>query len=261
MTLFTPCAGLPYPERSDPPDVQLDMENLALAVDSAVCGAIDSYVPVGSVIAWWDAGNSPLPDGKLRCDGSLFVQADYPLLAAHLGNTTLPDLRGRFLRGADATFINGQTGGSATSSAPAHTHSLAAHTHGINHTHTAGTAASAGNHAHSIAHNHGTITSGSHVPRINQGIGFTGNGGLLSDLDISSNFSTANSEPHTHSVSIPNYSGNSGTTGAHTHSVSVPAYSGNSGAPSVTNTGETGSGSANSNLPPFTGIEFLMQAT
>jgi hypothetical protein len=53
-------------------------------------------VPVGSVMAWMSA---VAPRGWFICDGSTFAAGSYPELATVLGNTTLPDLRGKFLRG------------------------------------------------------------------------------------------------------------------------------------------------------------------
>jgi len=60
----------------------------------------DNGVPAGTIIAF--AGND-IPDGWLYCDGATYDPAQYPELAAALGNAWgtnyLPDLRGAFLRG------------------------------------------------------------------------------------------------------------------------------------------------------------------
>ena len=70
-------------------------------------GDILQGVPIGTVLA--NAG-SVLPKGFLNCYGGTAKIADYPQLAAHLGNTYgvatatdfyLPDLRGYFIRGLD----------------------------------------------------------------------------------------------------------------------------------------------------------------
>lgn len=65
---------------------------------------------------------------------------------------------------------------------------------------------------------------------------------------------------HTHTTNIPNYSGNSGSSTSHTHAIDVPNFTGNSGAPSNNKTGSTGAGNDFSNLPPFIGVVFLIQA-
>ena len=58
----------------------------------------NQLTPVGVIQAF--AGTSA-PGGYFICDGSAFDGAVYPQLAAVLGSTTLPDLRGVFLRGLD----------------------------------------------------------------------------------------------------------------------------------------------------------------
>ena len=66
---------------------------------------------VGMVLPW-PAGDAPSDPGWLECDGSAFDADAYPLLAAALGATTLPDYRGRFLRGAgsqQALLSDGKT--------------------------------------------------------------------------------------------------------------------------------------------------------
>ncbi|MBL4784191.1 MAG: tail fiber protein [Cohaesibacteraceae bacterium] len=55
-------------------------------------------IPVGTILAF--AGSTP-PTGFLRCDGNVFDAGTYPELNTVLGGTTLPDLRGEFLRGLD----------------------------------------------------------------------------------------------------------------------------------------------------------------
>lgn len=53
-------------------------------------------VPVGTIVSWCRTNSPP---GWFLCDGSTFPAGEYPELAAVLGSTQLPDLRGRFLRG------------------------------------------------------------------------------------------------------------------------------------------------------------------
>lgn len=69
---------------------------------AAVTATIVAF-PVGTVISYLFAATN-LPTGWLLCDGSTFDQTQYPELYRMLGNkNTLPDLRGYFLRGLDAT--------------------------------------------------------------------------------------------------------------------------------------------------------------
>ncbi len=71
-------------------------------------------VPLGAVIDWWRPDPTfPVPDGFLIADGSRVADPKSPL-----DGMLLPDLRGKFVRGAqDATGI-GSSGGAST-----HTHS------------------------------------------------------------------------------------------------------------------------------------------
>lgn len=61
-------------------------------------GGASFGVPVGTVINYY---GTTAPEGYFICDGSTFSQTDYPELAALLGSTLLPDLRGEFVRGLD----------------------------------------------------------------------------------------------------------------------------------------------------------------
>ncbi|MFH2124141.1 MAG: phage tail protein [Pseudomonadota bacterium] len=55
------------------------------------------FTPVGTIVAYWGA---TAPDGWLLCDGST-IETQYVNLIALVGST-VPDLRGVFLRGLDA---------------------------------------------------------------------------------------------------------------------------------------------------------------
>ena len=65
------------------------------------------------------------PTNYLVCDGSSFSEVTYPALYAVLGTTTLPDLRGVFVKGYDGTrtinTLQAQNVGS-------HTHTTASYT-------------------------------------------------------------------------------------------------------------------------------------
>ncbi|MBM4346357.1 MAG: tail fiber protein [Deltaproteobacteria bacterium] len=82
----------------------------------AVADAIHAAVPAGTILAW---GADKAPAGFLLCDGAAYQSKNYEALAGVIGtafgngskmadgkpstgtNFNVPDLRGRFLRGAD----------------------------------------------------------------------------------------------------------------------------------------------------------------
>lgn len=60
-----------------------------------------SDLPIGTVIAW--AGKTGVaPENWHICDGSTFSQYDYPELYETLHSTTLPDMRYRYIKGANS---------------------------------------------------------------------------------------------------------------------------------------------------------------
>lgn len=116
-------------------------------------------VPVGSVQAYMGVSEFA-PAGWLYCDGRSYNSADYPELAAALGATgatfTVPDLRGRFLRG-----LNDMDGVGLASPRPAslvtydqddrrlgdlQNHTLQSHQHGPGNL--SGATNTTGNHSH-----------------------------------------------------------------------------------------------------------------
>lgn len=139
-----------------------------------------ALVPTGAIIAY---NGDAAPTGWGLCDGSIYAKSDGS------GNITAPDLRGKFIRGANPGVINrGTTGGAAsvtpntsttgshshtatTSTSGAHTHTATTSTNGA-HTHTA-TTSSNGSHSHTATtassgdHSHGGAT-GSHILTISE---------------------------------------------------------------------------------------------
>jgi microcystin-dependent protein len=109
--------GLPYPEPAEPADGPTDIRELAEACDKLLA-------PVGSPFPWLV---SAIPAGYLEFNGQAISAGTYPKLAALYG-ANLPDLRGKFLFGADASRPPGAGGGEEThllsageSGMPAHT--------------------------------------------------------------------------------------------------------------------------------------------
>ena len=97
--------------------------------------------PAGIVMPF---AGSTAPQGYLLCDGSAVSRTDYADLFTAIGTTygagdgsttfNVPDLSGRVVIGVSSNHALGSTGGEAShtlteSELPAHTHSVAGHTH------------------------------------------------------------------------------------------------------------------------------------
>ncbi len=99
-----------------------------LAVDGNVHTLTDVITGawIGTVRLFWGT-SAQVPAGELIMDGSSFSGDAYPFLQAHLGGTTLPDMRDRFPVGASGTKAAKSTGGSTTiaeANLPSHTHTV-----------------------------------------------------------------------------------------------------------------------------------------
>jgi len=113
----TPNFALPYPDPPDPADVPTDLQELASMLDALL-------PPVGTPLPWL---LSTIPNGYVEFAGQAITSGQYPKLFALFGGT-LPDLRGRFLFGQDASHGVGSVGGETShvltageSGMPAHT--------------------------------------------------------------------------------------------------------------------------------------------
>lgn len=190
-----------------------------------------------SVIMIWNGSVTNIPDGWALCDGA---------------NGT-PDLRERFVAGADSTPEVGSAVGSSSytlseSQMPGHTHSGSCSTAGA-HTHS-GSTASGGSHAHS-----GSLGSaGAHSHWINKKRSW----GSLSGVACGSyppactawnDNNTGSAGSHSHSVTI-------NSAGAHTHTVSVNSAGDHSHTITVN---PTGSGAAIDNRPAYYEVAFIMK--
>jgi hypothetical protein len=81
-------------------------------------------------------------------------------------------------------------------------------------------------------------------------------GGVIRVSDwTTSTAPTAGGGGHTHTGVTNGMNAND----PHNHSVTVNSYSGSSGASSAANTGNTGSGTAFSNMPPFTAVTYIIK--
>jgi hypothetical protein len=104
--------------------------SVAMLAIATVCAAQQAGdVPIGGVIDWWRPNATfPIPTGYQVADGSTVTDSRSPL-----AGTALPDLRNKFVRGANDPTVIGQTGGSAqhthAASPPAITVNSDAHHH------------------------------------------------------------------------------------------------------------------------------------
>lgn len=179
-------------------------------------------IPVGSVIAW--LSTSSVPAGYLEANGQTVSRSTYSELFGVLGTTygagdgsttfSLPNLNAKHLKGTTtANAVGGDVGNDSTTlstaNMPAHTHTLAGHTHTVSHSHT-------------IAHNHSvSITAaGTHGHNTNaSGNTSDHTGHYHADGNYSGTTSTHNGHSHTFSGNTSNVAGSTGNAGAHGHSL------------------------------------------
>lgn len=115
----------------DDSDLDIILELIALANYELQTYIQVGDMDIGTTFIWW---SSTPPAGSLKCDGTQYLKADYPVLSALLGsefsvdatNFVVPDLRGRVAIGQDTDDIN-DSGGSSTvtlteGQLPAHAH-------------------------------------------------------------------------------------------------------------------------------------------
>lgn len=186
---------------------------------SASAGGYGGEVPIGGGMEWFT--NTP-PPGYLICNGGSFSAVTYPLLAAVLGGTTLPDLRRRVPVGAGTGFGVGASDGLAEGSrGVAHHHHLTSNTD------------SQGNHQHGSAgaHQHSTI-GGNWFAETLLNTGQRGTAGTTFNLVSDGYPSTAAAGDHQHPA-----------TGAHTHTVNADT-----------------SGGGPSDGPSFVVVNFIIRA-
>lgn len=128
-----------------------------------------NVLPIGTIIPWWrPSASHALPTGWNECNGASVIAANHDFTGG--GTITLPDLRNKYLLGADSATTYNQAG--TTSVAPGVTaggnnNAGGANVRDISHTHTIA-------HTHDYSHTHATpdhthgFTTPDHLHRIDQ---------------------------------------------------------------------------------------------
>lgn len=189
----------------------------------------------GEIVAY---GGPTAPAGWLLCDGSVIDRSQFSALYGVIGTaygagdgmTTfkLPDLRGTFPLGAGGSYARGDQGGSTDQTLVIA--NLPAHAHTINHTHT-------------INHDHpNTSSAGAHSHFVNMS---QSPGGSVFNLP----YGTADKSGQ--------WATPVNTDGEHEHN--VVAFNGNSGGASTSSSGNTGSGTSFSTMPPYQAVNYIVK--
>lgn len=205
----------------------------------------DERTPIGTIIPWWRPNDSiTIPAGFVECIGQVLNSSQHNFSGG--GSITLPDLRNKFMLGADSTFTRGTAetavgsgnidaasgapglgyiGGSnqilmSIAQLPAHNHGGGAHDHG------------GGNHSH-------TYTDNGHFHSFNRQVLNLNTGSTPYLINVRD--SVTNSE-NTLTATIGISINGSGTI-----------------IPSVANVASQGSGSPIDNRPGHVGLIFLMK--
>lgn len=177
-------------------------------IAAKVVDAQKNAVPKGTIIA---SMNAPLGDGYMTADKIWYVCAS----KGTVGDVTVPDLRGQFLRGLDTSGEidkdgSGRTVGEGQGASTALPSSNFTIEDGGDHAHTVtGTAASNGDHEHGPGRENSKFA----LQESAAGSNFSVNANPTSGFVPSSVTSTAGA--HTHTVS-----GTAASNGTHTHTIS-----------------------------------------
>lgn len=252
-------------ETPSPPDSGLqaatwaNIQDLYNALDAEANNSYATYeqrLPAGMIMMW--AGSSvAVPDKWLLCDGTPFLDVDYPELAATLGSAfgtvavpngypigtkLLPDMRDRFVVGAGSAYAVNEKGGEAAHALT--TAELAAHPHGIAHDHVIDPPSTeSGNqdtsHQHTIAHTHSF--TGSYDQTVPSG----GSNSRMREVGATT-------------VGNPSNASSGNQSASHHHFTNIPAFDSGGASPAVS--ASAGSGTAHENRPPYIGILYIIRA-
>ena len=192
---------------------------LAVGTVAAAGGATSGgVIPIGGIIEWPTA--TP-PAGWLICDGSAFSSVTYPLLAAALGSTTLPDLKRRVPLGAGSGFPVGANDGQVEGNRNI------SHHHGVS-----GSTTTTGGHQHGPAGGHAHDFDGQQVATTALNTGTRGTAATTFYLVSGSTYATGVEPDHQHAAA-----------GDHAHS-----FSGNT------------SGGTPTDAPSWYALHFIIRA-
>ena len=178
----------------------------------------DAQLPVGTIVAY---GGNSAPSGWQICNGGSTATS---ALQTVLGQSTVPDLRNRFIVGAGSggLYSSKDTGGSKDATLVQHSHTV------NNHTHTFGGTVSDTNLSHSHSYSSANHPTGS-GPEQNQ---------------------TGSPEDRT-TFNVGKTTGSA--LGNHSHT-----YSGTTGG-STPGTNQQGSSATNANLPPYYALIYIIK--
>ena len=108
----------------------------------------DASLPDGTIVAY---GGTSAPSGWQLCNGG---SASTSALQTVLGQSTVPDLRDRFIIGAGNSYSRHNTGGSKDATLVSHSHTI------NNHTHSFSASTTGGNHVHQYIDQYVVINNG-----------------------------------------------------------------------------------------------------
>jgi len=233
---------------------------------------VGPQVPVGSVLGW--PSSAAIPKGFLAASGQTVNKSDYPDLASAYGITSatfsLPNLNDHVLKGTISSSLAGTlvTDSSdqrtlSVANLPLHDHGSGSHyhsmghTHSMSHGHSGGTTGSAGGHTHT---GNDVYDNTSQYQAIYNGQQTTIN---FASGNTSANIPVLGIYPVDWALSV-----SIGTVANHTHSFSVPNYSGSTGQASTSNTGEpiggdssgVGGDQAFNNIPKAAYVVWIIRA-
>lgn len=135
-----------------------DLANNTIGANKLESSVFNQIFPIGTIVPWFRPTNTiNTPTGFQICIGQTLVESEHEFQGG--GSVTLPDLRNKFILGADPN-ANGNSGpnnspgenvvGGSNSQNLSHSHTINAHSHEYTHFHTL------------PGHNHGISTDGNH---------------------------------------------------------------------------------------------------
>ena len=198
----------------------------ALEFTDAPGGGTASSDPIGTIVIWSGASNA-IPTGYQLCDGSASATTELQAIRANV-----PDLRDKFVIGADNNYNVNSTGGSADAIVVSHSHSSG--NLGSN---------STGAHNHNVSASGSAATDSRNV--YTSYLGDIPSGGTSYLGDSGGGSSSGDKGLHAHDFSVQ-VSGNTGNNGSHSHNITG-------------NTSSEGSSGTGANLPPYYALCYIIK--